>query len=240
MIVNSISNSNFMGQKPSRQTITPAHIAAVTTDVHSGYLEQLEALGLINKPMLKKVRKAAAAERAKSTAQSIATVAEILKHPRFVVAQRDNGYWYETEDPHNFRERLQNYAPGKKYHTVEFSREREMAVALKNISENGSIQDYKKAAEAFKNAVESGIIAKHEKTLAAINKETPLSLCTKREGAFGVLKPLNKRGIRSFVDNSLLAPAKEMLQGKISTLKSELAKGEKRLAVIEKILRIKA
>ncbi|MCR4881054.1 MAG: hypothetical protein K6A44_03785 [bacterium] len=214
MLVNSISdvNSNFRGQRVQKQKITPAHIAAVTSNIHSSYIEQLEGLGLMNKSMLQRVRKAAAVEKARSTAKSVDTIADILLHPRYEIVQRDNGYYYQYENPYNFREKLDAYAPGpQKYSTPIFSREREYARALENIAQNGNYSDFRRAIKITNTALAEGIFDKHEKTLAKINRTTKLSFCTPKVGTYGTLERFSRYNAALFVDNTLLLPLKNKL-----------------------------
>lgn len=216
------THSTFKGKNNTLPVVTPKHITIVNSDINKGLIAQLDSLGLINRAMLAKVRKAIAIETEKSTARSLATIDDILKHPRFTIEQRDSGFWFKTEDPHNFREMLDTYASGKTYTTPVFSREREYAAALQNIATNGSEKDCKKAVAIYNRALDSGLFEKHEKMLGAINKETRLQRCIPREGTYGLLQPFDKGTISEFVADSLILPAKRMFEGQITRMLKKL------------------
>lgn len=213
IMINAIStiNTSFRGHKNTTVPVTQKHMDIVSDGINKGMIEQLESLGLINKPMLKKVQKAIASRDAQISAKSVDTVFDIIKYPRYMIEQKDNGYWFETESRFDYREPVQNYAKGKKYCTPVFSREREYAVALDNIAKNGRPEDYKRLEKLLKKLFGAKQMMNHVDNLRKINETTRLHFCIPQEGNFGKLIPLNRQSAFQFVSDTLLVPLKAML-----------------------------
>ena len=142
-------NISFKGGNSNSVPVTQKHIDMLT-GINGNLITELDNMGLINKTMLQRVKKAAAQQDARIASKSVDTVLDIIKHPRYLIEQRDNGYWFETESKYDFRELVQNYANGEHYSTPIFSRAREYADALENITKKASVADLKRLEKLVK------------------------------------------------------------------------------------------
>ena len=213
-MINAVTTLNigFRGHKESGVPVTQKHIDIITDPARRGVIEQLDNMGLINKSMLQRVKKAAILQEAQISAKNADTVFDIVRHPRFMVEQKDNGYWFETESKYDYKKTVQNYASGQKYSTPVFSREREYKKALENLAKKGRPEDISRLEKLMKQMESAKPLFDHVETLRKINKDMRLHFCIPQEGGFGKLIPLNRQNAFQFVSDALYAPLKAMFE----------------------------
>ena len=211
MLLNSVSNINTnLGRRVHMPSdVTAEQIATVTDSWKSDIIKSLEAQGLINKKMLIKVRKAAEAQKAINTANSINKVINVIEKPVYLLERRDNGYFYTYESPYDFRKNWEGYAIGpRKYSTPVLADHREYIIALENIRKNGNIEDIKFLSKFMKKNIASDITNTHIAAMEMLSKisSTMLSVCTPQKGSYGLVHPMDKKAMQAFVQENIFTP----------------------------------
>lgn len=211
-MINAISsvNTTFNAHRRENQPITQKHIDVVTDSVNVDVIRTLDKLGLMNRPLLYKVRKQAKIQMADSTAASVRTVVDILKNPEYVLEKRDNGYYYLYESPYNYKESLEGYAKGPKtYTTPVLARANEFRIALNNIAQNGTVEDAR-AFDAFAREclTHNSAMKKHYKILNEFRKQGNLYDCHPVVGSYGIVEEMRPT---EYLDKYIFSPLIDVL-----------------------------
>ena len=105
------------------------------------FIEYLDDLALINRPILKETKMLYEKKIKASCDESCKTLKNIIYDPKFSLVENDNGYFYKTESPYDWKDSIDGYSKGEPYTTLEFNQEFEFNKHLRNLAKNGTVND---------------------------------------------------------------------------------------------------